>query len=95
MKKRSNSLNITGLILIIISTLIFLFLLIYVSIFPISELNKSIWLFVLLGLAIILFIVGYIFLKKYNKIKKEEVSKENLEINKKIEEIYNDKLNKK
>lgn len=95
MKKRNDILNISGLILIILSTLIFLFLLIYVSINPIKELNDSIFLFVLLGVAIILFIIGYILLKKYNKKRKDEIGKENEEINKKIEEIYIDKMNKK
>lgn len=95
MKNKEKKYFTISLILMLIAIIIFLFLLIYVSLYPISDIKQSYWLFILLGVAIIAFIIGFIFLKKGNKIRGKIIEEDSKKAKEDIERIYKTKLEEK
>lgn len=89
--KKSNVTMTIGFIFVGIALIIILSLLVVSYLNPIQDIASSWYLFVLIGVAIILLIFGIIFLKRSNKYKNVYVSKQNAEFVEKL----NEKLNKK
>lgn len=95
MKNKEKKYFTISLISMLIAIIIFLFLLIYVSLYPIADIKESYWLFILLGAAIIIFIIGFIFLKKGNKIRSKVIEEDSAKAKEDIERIYKTKLEEK
>lgn len=89
--KKSNVTMIIGFIFVGVALIIILSLLVVSYLNPIQDIASSWYLFVLIGVAIILLILGVIFLKRSNKYKNLYLSKQNAEFVEKL----NEKLNKK
>ncbi len=89
--KKSNVTMTIGFIFVGIALIIILSLLVVSYLNPIQDIASSWYLFVLIGVAIILLIFGVIFLKRSNKYKNIYLSKQNAEFVEKL----NEKLNKK
>lgn len=89
--KKSNVTMTIGFIFVGIALIIILSLLVVSYLNPIKDIASSWYLFVLIGVAIILLIFGVIFLKRSNKYKNVYLSKQNAEFVEKL----NEKLNKK
>lgn len=89
--KKSNVTMTIGFIFVGIALIIILSLLVVSYLNPIQDIASSRYLFVLIGVAIILLIFGVIFLKRSNKYKNVYLSKQNAEFVEKL----NEKLNKK
>lgn len=89
--KKSNVTMTIGFIFVGIALIIILSLLVVSYLNPIQDIASSWYLFVLIGVAIILLIFGVIFLKRSNKYKNVYLSKQNTEFVEKL----NEKLNKK
>ena len=89
--KKSNVTMTIGFIFVGIALIIILSLLVVSYLNPIQDIASSWYLFVLIGVAIILLIFGVIFLKRTNKYKNVYLSKQNAEFVEKL----NEKLNKK
>lgn len=89
--KKSNVTMTIGFIFVGIALIIILSLLVVSYLNPIQNIASSWYLFVLIGVAIILLIFGVIFLKRSNKYKNVYLSKQNAEFVEKL----NEKLNKK
>lgn len=89
--KKSNVTMTIGFIFVGIALIIILSLLVVSYLNPIQDIASSWYLFVLIGVAIILLIFGVIFLKRSNKYKNLYLSKQNAEFVEKL----NEKLNKK
>lgn len=89
--KKSNVTMTIGFIFVGIALIIILSLLVVSYLIPIQDIASSWYLFVLIGVAIILLIFGVIFLKRSNKYKNVYLSKQNAEFVEKL----NEKLNKK
>lgn len=89
--KKSNVTMTIGFIFVGIALIIILSLLVVSYLNPIQDIASSWYLFVLIGVAIILLIFGVIFLKRSNKYKNVYLSKQNAEFVEKL----NEKLNKK
>ena len=89
--KKSNVTMTIGFIFVGIALIIILSLLLVSYLNPIQDIASSWYLFVLIGVAIILLIFGVIFLKRSNKYKNIYLSKQNAEFVEKL----NEKLNKK
>ena len=89
--KKSNVTMTIGFIFVGIALIIILRLLLVSYLNPIQDIASSWYLFVLIGVAIILLIFGVIFLKRSNKYKNIYLSKQNAEFVEKL----NEKLNKK
>ena len=89
--KKSNVTMTIGFIFVGIALIIILSLLVVSYLNPIQDIESSWYLFVLIGVAIILLIFGVIFLKRSNKYKNVYLSKQNAEFVEKL----NEKLNKK
>lgn len=83
MKKKertSKPYYISGIILICIALIIFLFLIVFSFLNPIEDISKSYYLFIILGLGIIIFVVAYILLKKANKLRLDEETEKTKEM---------------
>ncbi len=83
MKKKertSKPYYISGIILISIALIIFLFLIVFSFLNPIEDISKSYYLFIILGLGIIIFVVAYILLKKANKLRLDEETEKTKEM---------------
>ena len=83
MKKKertSKPYYISGIILISIALIIFLFLIVLSFLNPIEDISKSYYLFIILGLGIIIFVVAYILLKKANKLRLDEETEKTKEM---------------
>ena len=83
MKKKertSKPYYISGIILICIALIIFLFLIVFSFLNPIEDISKSYYLFIILGLGIIIFGVAYILLKKANKLRLDEETEKTKEM---------------
>lgn len=89
--KKSNVTMTIGFIFVGVALIIILSLLVVSYLNPIQDIASSWYLFVLIGVAIILLIFGVIFLKRSNKYKNVYLSKQNSEFVEKL----NEKLNKK
>ena len=89
--KKSNVTMTIGFTFVGIALIIILSLLVVSYLNPIQDIASSWYLFVLIGVAIILLIFGVIFLKRSNKYKNLYLSKQNAEFVEKL----NEKLNKK
>lgn len=89
--KKSNVTMTIGFTFVGIALIIILSLLVVSYLNPIQDIASSWYLFVLIGVAIILLIFGVIFLKRSNKYKNIYLSKQNAEFVEKL----NEKLNKK
>ena len=89
--KKSNVTLTIGFIFVGVALIIILSLLVVSYLNPIQDIASSWYLFVLIGVAIILLILGVIFLKRSNKYKNLYLSKQNAEFVEKL----NEKLNKK
>ena len=89
--KKANVTMTIGFTLTGIALIIILSLLVVSYLNPIQDISSSWYLFVLIGVAIILLVFGVIFLKRSNKYKNILVSKQNQEFVEKL----NEKLNKK
>ena len=89
--KKSNVTMTIGFIFVGVALIIILSLLVVSYLNPIQDIASSWYLFVLIGVAIILLIFGVIFLKRSNKYKNIYLSKQNAEFVEKL----NEKLNKK
>lgn len=89
--KKSNVTMTIGFIFVGIALIIILSLLVVSYLNPIQDIASSWYLFVLIGVAIILLIFGVIFLKRSNKYKNVYLTKQNAEFVEKL----NEKLNKK
>lgn len=58
---------VIGIVASIFAIALFVVCIILVNLYPIKELSTSWYLFLLLGLGIVFFLIGFIFLKKFNK----------------------------
>ena len=85
-EKTSKPYYISGIILITISLIIFLFLITFSFLYPIEDISKSYYLFIILGLGIIIFVVAYILLKKANKLRLNEETEKTKEMVKMLNE---------
>lgn len=88
---------VIGFILEFISVALFVVCLILSNYYFLSDLSTSWFLFLILGIGIICFIIGFIFLKKFNKKRLNYLLKQN-DKTKEFEELLNKKyeeLNKK
>ncbi len=85
-EKTSKPYYISGIILITISLIIFLFLITFSFLYPIEDISKSYYLFIILGLGIIIFVVAYILLKKGNKLRLNEETEKTKEMVKMLNE---------
>ena len=90
-KENSRKYYLIGFSLLAVSMISFIFLIIFVSFNPIVDIASSWYLFLILGIAIIIFIIAYFILKKANKYRIEE----NNEQTKKMLKDFEDKFNKK
>ncbi len=79
-EKTSKTYYLVGITLISIALAIFLFLIVFTFIQPIEDISKSYYLFIILGLGIIIFVIAYILLKKGNKLKTIEESEKTKEM---------------
>lgn len=85
-EKTSKPYYISGIILITTSLIIFLFLITFSFLYPIEDISKSYYLFIILGLGIIIFVVAYILLKKANKLRLNEETEKTKEMVKMLNE---------
>lgn len=83
---KSKKFYISGFVLVGLSLLAFIGLIIAVTLNPIDDIGSSWYMFVILGLAIVFFIIGYILLRKGNKIRINEVKRDDEETKKIIEQ---------
>ena len=79
-EKNSKTYYIVGSILITIALITFLFLIGFSFFNPIEDISKSYYLFIILGLGIIVFVIAYILLKKANKLRAKEEEKKTKEM---------------
>jgi len=89
-KEKTSKFYLTlGLIISLSALFILIGLLIYSYFHPIEEIAKEYYLFILLGIGAIIFIIGYVLLRKSNRLKKEEIKKDDERVKKIIKEKLN------
>lgn len=89
-KKERNSkfYLIIGLSLCVVAVIIFICLLIFSYVYPLNDISKDWYLFLILGVGLVIFIVGYIVLRKSNKVRIKEQEIEEGKINDLIKEKF-------